>query len=139
VAGLGPTATKATPALVALGQTAKRATKTFPALEPTTHQLSGLSKPLLPLSMDLAGLSSSFDKTGGVESVMRFIYNYTASINGEDQLGHYIRGALQVSVCSGRVSVLAPGCESNFAATSGAKVATANDQLLNFLMGRSGP
>jgi phospholipid/cholesterol/gamma-HCH transport system substrate-binding protein len=139
VAGLGPTATKATPALVALAQTAKRATKTFPALEPTTHQLSGLSKPLLPLSMDLAGLSSSFDKSGGVESVMRFIYNYTASINGEDQLGHYIRGALQVSVCSGRVSVLAPGCESNFAATSGAKVATANDQLLNFLMGRSGP
>jgi hypothetical protein len=39
------------------------------------------------------------------------------------------------------VSKAAPGCESNFARTSGAKVATAasaQDQLLNFLMGKDG-
>ncbi|MEA2496545.1 MAG: hypothetical protein QOJ29_4456 [Thermoleophilaceae bacterium] len=135
---LGPTASAATPALVALGDTAEKATTTFPALEPTTRQLSGLSKPLLPLSMDLAGLSSSFDKTGGVEDVMRFIYYYTSSINGEDELGHYIRGALQVNVCSGRVSKVAPGCESNFARTSGAKVASSSDNgLLDYLLGGS--
>ena len=138
VAGLGPTAKKATPALVALGATAERAAKTFPALEPTTQKLSGLARPLLPLSMNLADLSSSFDKTGGIEDVMRFIYFYTASINGEDELGHYIRGGLQVNVCSGRVSKTAPGCESNFARTSGAQGATASqNQLLDFLMGRT--
>jgi ABC-type transporter Mla subunit MlaD len=136
---LGPTATKATPALVALGKTAERAGRVFPELEPTTQKLTALARPLLPLSMDLAGLSSSFDKTGGVEDVMRFIYFYTASINGQDELGHYIRGALQVNVCSGRVSKLAPGCESNFARTSGAQVASAaDDQLLNFLMSKDG-
>jgi virulence factor Mce-like protein len=137
--GLGKLATKATPALVALGNTAERATKTFPALVPTTQKLDGLSKPLLPLSMDLGDLSTSFDKAGGVEDVMRFIYYYTASINGEDELGHYIRGALQVSVCSGRVSKLAPGCESNFAKTSGAQVAStsSDNQLLDYLLGGS--
>jgi ABC-type transporter Mla subunit MlaD len=136
---LGPTAAKATPALVALGDTAQRAGSVFPQLEPTTHKLTGLARPLLPLSMDLADVSSSFDKTGGIEDVMRFIYNYTASVNGEDELGHYIRGALQVSVCSGRVSKLAPGCESNFARTSGAKLASADNQLLNYLMGKDTP
>jgi phospholipid/cholesterol/gamma-HCH transport system substrate-binding protein len=137
---LGPTARKATPALVALGKTAKRATTVFPELEPTTHKLTGLARPLLPLSMDLAGLSSSFDKSGGVENLMRFIYFYTSSINGEDELGHYIRSSLQVTVCSGRVSKVAPGCESNFAGTSGAQVANAADnQLLNFLMSKDKP
>ena len=139
VEGLGPTAKKATPALVALGDTAERATSVIPALEPNTKKLTGLARPLLPLSMDLADVSSSFDKTGGIENVMRFIYNYTASTNGEDELGHYIRAALQVNVCSGRVSKLAPGCESNFAKTSGADVASAADnQLLQFLMGKDG-
>jgi ABC-type transporter Mla subunit MlaD len=135
---LGPAAAKATPALVALGDTAARGTKTFPALEPTTHALTGLARPLLPLSMDLGGLSASFDKTGGIEDVMRFIYNYTASINGEDELGHYIRAALQVNVCSARVSKPAPGCESNFARTSGARAAGAGNQLLDFLLGKAG-
>jgi ABC-type transporter Mla subunit MlaD len=136
VQALGPTARKATPALVALGDTAESAGSVFPELEPTTHKLTGLARPLLPLSMDLADVSSSFDKTGGVEDVMRFIYNYTSSINGEDELGHYIRGALQVNVCSGRVSKVAPGCESNFAKFSGAHVASADNQLLDFLMGK---
>jgi ABC-type transporter Mla subunit MlaD len=137
VEGLGPTAKKATPALVALGDTAERATTVFPELEPTTTKLTGLARPLLPLSMDLADVSSSFDKTGGVENLMRFIYYYTASTNGEDELGHYIRASLNVNVCSGRVSKVAPGCESNFARTSGAQVATAADnQLLEFLMGK---
>jgi hypothetical protein len=87
--------------------------------------------------MDLAGLSSSFDKSGGIENTMRFIYNYTNSLNGEDELGHYIRAALQVNVCSGRSSQPSPGCESNFAQTSGARIAGADGQLLSFLMGKA--
>jgi ABC-type transporter Mla subunit MlaD len=135
---LGPTAAKATPALVALGGTAERATTVFPQLEPTTHKLTGLTRPLLPLSKDLAGLSSSFDNSGGIEDVMRFIYYYTGALNGEDEISHYVRASLQVNVCSGRVSKVAPGCESNFARTSGAHVSSAQDQLLGFLMGKDG-
>jgi ABC-type transporter Mla subunit MlaD len=138
VAGLGPTATTATPALVALGKTADRGRSAFRDLGPTTRSLSGLARPLLPLSKDLAAVSSSFDKTGGIESVMRFIYYYTGSINGEDELGHYIRGALQVNVCSGRVSIVSPGCASTFP-TSAVASSAASDQLLDFLLGSSKP
>ena len=136
VQGIGPTAAKATPALVALGDTAESAGSVFPKLESPTRKLTGLARPLLPLSTDLAHLSSSFDETGGIENVMRFIYYYTAALNGEDEVSHYIRASLNVNVCSGRVSKVAPGCESSFARTSGAKVSSAQDQLLGFLMGK---
>jgi ABC-type transporter Mla subunit MlaD len=136
VQGLGPTAAKATPALIALGKPAASATEALPKLEPATHKLIGLTRPLLPLSTDLADLSSSFDETGGIENVMRFIYYYTAALNGEDEVSHYIRASLNVNVCSGRVSKVAPGCESNFARTSGATVSSAQDQLLGFLLGK---
>jgi phospholipid/cholesterol/gamma-HCH transport system substrate-binding protein len=140
VKGFGPTLKEATPALVALGKPATHAAKTFPALEPTTHKLIGLSTPLLPLSKDLASLSSSFDSTGGIENVMRFIYFYTASVNGEDALGHYIRGALQVSICSGRTSVASPGCESNFLRYStGTQASSAQNDLLDYLLGKGKP
>ena len=132
----GPAATAATPALVSLGHAADLARKAFPALEPTTKKLSGLSQPLLPLSADLGRLSSSFDRTGGIEDVMRFIYNYTNSINGEDQLGHYIRGALQVNVCSGRVSKAAPGCESTFVKSAVASASQSQNELLDYLLGK---
>jgi phospholipid/cholesterol/gamma-HCH transport system substrate-binding protein len=135
VQGLGPTAAKATPALAALGDTAERATDVLPELEPPTKKLTGLARPLLPLATDLTDLSTSFDRTGGIEDVMRFIYYYTAALNGEDETGHYLRSSLNVNVCSGRVSKLAPGCDSNFARTSGAKLASADNQLLDFLMG----
>jgi ABC-type transporter Mla subunit MlaD len=140
VQGLGPIANKATPALTALGGTAQRATHVFPQLEPPTDKLAGLAQPLLPLSKDLADVSSSFDKTGGIEDVMRFIYYYTGALNGEDEMSHYVRASLNVNVCSGRVSIVAPGCESNFSRTSGAATAaSAQDQLLGFLMGKDGP
>lgn len=138
VAALGPTAKAATPALVALGEAADRGRKAFPDLVPTTKSLGGLARPLLPLSKDLADLSSSFDETGGIESVMRFIYYYTGTINGEDELGHYIRGGLQVNVCSGRVSIISPGCASTFPKTAlPASASGTDDQLLDYLLGGS--
>jgi phospholipid/cholesterol/gamma-HCH transport system substrate-binding protein len=135
VARLGPTAKLATPALAGLGKAADKGLEAFPHLEPTAHSLGGLAKPLLPLSMDLAGVSTSFDKTGGIEDVMRFIYNYTASINGEDELGHYIRGGLQVNVCSGRVSIVSPGCSSRFPQTA-TSASAASNRLLDYLLGK---
>ena len=132
----GPTLQRATPALVALGKTAAHARRTFPALEPTTHRLGDLSQPLVPLSSDLAALSTSFDNTGGIEDVMRFIYFYTAALNGEDAMGHYIRSALQVNICSGRTSIPSAGCESNFSRYTGASAASATSNLLDYLLGK---
>lgn len=135
VARLGPTAKAATPALVGLGKAADQGRKAFVDLGSTVHGLDELSRPLLPLSKNLAALSSSFDATGGIENVMRFIYYYTGAINGEDELGHYIRGGLQVNVCSGRVSIVSPGCASTFPKAP-APASAASDQLLDFLLGK---
>jgi hypothetical protein len=66
---------------------------------------------------------------------MRFIYYYTGTINGEDALGHYIRGGLQVNVCSGRVSIVSPGCASTFPRPA-APASAASNQLLDFLLGK---
>jgi phospholipid/cholesterol/gamma-HCH transport system substrate-binding protein len=135
---LRPTLKLATPAIESLGDAAERGIDTFPALDPPLRSLDSLARPLKPLAKSLADLSSSFDRTGGIEEVMRFIYNYTASVNGEDELGHYIRGGLQVSVCSGRVSAPAPGCSSNFPspASTAAASESASGRLLDFLFGR---
>lgn len=114
VRGLGSASRAATPALVSLGRVAQRGRRTFPRIQSLAGQLGALGVPLRPLARNLALLSSSFDRTGGIEEVMRFIYFYTGAVNGEDALGHYIRSSLQVSNCSARMSAPAAGCESTF-------------------------
>ena len=112
---LGPLSASATPALESLGQLARRGRKTFPRIESLADQLRSVSEPLAPLAGNLAALSGSFDNAQGIEALMRFIYFYTGSVNGQDSLGHYLRAGLQLGSCSQRVKELSPGCESNFA------------------------
>lgn len=88
---LGPLATSSVPALKSLGNVARRGETVFPKAHAVAAQLLALGRPLLPLSTDLAAVAQSFDNAGGIEDVMRFIYYYTGSVNGEDSLGHYIR------------------------------------------------
>jgi phospholipid/cholesterol/gamma-HCH transport system substrate-binding protein len=99
---LGPLATTSIPALKSLGTVAQKGETVFPRAYPLAGQLLSLSKPLEPLSKDIAATAQSFDNAGGIENVMRFIYYYTGSVNGENALGHYIRshvtlGAIQRS------------------------------------------
>jgi ABC-type transporter Mla subunit MlaD len=110
----GPFTAAATPALRTLGDVAQRGRSSFPKLQSTVEQLGALARPLRPLASNLAQLSTSFDKSGGVEDLMRFISFYTGTVNGEDALGHYIRSGLEVSACSSRDADPAPGCESTF-------------------------
>jgi phospholipid/cholesterol/gamma-HCH transport system substrate-binding protein len=142
--GLGPLATSAIPAFQTLGSVAARGERVIPRLNPVVRELLALSTPLEPLASDLAAVSSSFDRAGGIEDVMRFIYYYTGAINGEDALGHYIRSSFEVGSCSARSSRPVGGCGSTFATTTIAAAASAGrpsgpDQagartLLNYLL-----
>jgi hypothetical protein len=90
------------PAFTTLGSVAQRGEAVFPRVQPLAEQLLALGKPLQPLATDIAATAQSFDNAGGIENVMRFIYYYTGSVNGENALGHYIRshialGAIQRS------------------------------------------
>ena len=90
----------------------------FPQIHGVVSQLSKLGKPLLPVAADIAAIASSFDNAGGIEDVMRFIYYYTGTVNGEDAVSHYIRASFEVGGCSARSSSQGPGCGSTFATTT---------------------
>jgi phospholipid/cholesterol/gamma-HCH transport system substrate-binding protein len=132
----GPFVDAATPALVSLGSTAARGRRTFPRIGPLTGDVAAFSSRLRPLAADLAALASSFDDEGGIEALMRFIYFYTGTVNGEDELGHYMRSGLGVSACSARISERAFGCESTFDTSGEATAATAGlEPLVDYLLG----
>lgn len=96
VRGTGPFFEAATPALTSLGGFADRARELFPAMRPLIGDLNELGRPLQPTARDLAKLFSSFDETGGIEELMQLIYFYTGTVNGVDELGHYVRSGLVI-------------------------------------------
>jgi phospholipid/cholesterol/gamma-HCH transport system substrate-binding protein len=124
--GLGPLAKTSIPALRTLGNVAQRGESVFPKIHDVVLELSKLGKPLLPVARDLANVSSSFDAAGGIEDVMRFIYYYTGTVNGEDAVSHYIRSSFEVGGCSARAGSPGGGCGSTFATTTLASAARAS-------------
>jgi ABC-type transporter Mla subunit MlaD len=153
---LGPFSLSAVPALKTLGNVADRGRQTFPRIGGLVDSLSNLSKPLVPLAGDLGDVSSNFDDAAGFESLMRFIYNYTGAVNGEDAQGHFIRSTVDVTNCVQRAAT--PSCASTFekagsdddasAAKASATKATATkasvadtkaaSTLLDYLLGQDG-
>jgi ABC-type transporter Mla subunit MlaD len=126
---LGPFSAAATPALASLGDFAARGRQVLPRIQPLVRDVGELARPARPAVHDLAALLSSFDESGGIEELMRFIFFYTSAINGEDRLGHYARGGLNVSACSARVGEPPGGCFATFD-TAGAGSAAVLDYLL---------
>ena len=118
VSRLGPLADTSIPTFKTLGGVAQRGESVFPEAHSVAEQLLGLGKPLLPLATKLAATAKSFDNAGGIEDVMRFIYYYTGSINGEDAFGHYLRALIEIGGCTPRTSAAVAGCGATFAATT---------------------
>jgi ABC-type transporter Mla subunit MlaD len=139
---LGPFTQQAKPALKTLGNVADQGRATFPKLNAIVSQLQKLGVPLSPLASNLGDLSTSFDDTGGIESLMRFIYFYTGITNGEDASGHYTRAALGFGACATRTATFDPngGCSAQFydskTATASAARAKASSSLLGYLLGK---
>jgi ABC-type transporter Mla subunit MlaD len=121
---LGPFSLSATPAVQTLGDVADRGRQTFPKIGGLVDSLSNLSVPLQPVASNLGNVSSSFDSAAGFESLMRFIYNYTGSVNGEDAEGHFIRSTVDVTNCVQRATTTA-SCPSTFEKASGSDDASA--------------
>ncbi|WCB94064.1 hypothetical protein DSM104299_02792 [Baekduia alba] len=137
---LGPLSTQATGALKTLGKVADQGRTTFPRAERVVQQFADLGIPIEPLAQNLGALSTSFDKTGGIESLMRFIYFYTGAVNGEDASGHYTRAGLSFGDCVTRTPDFDPAsiCASKFIdeATTEASAARAktSSTLLGYLL-----
>jgi ABC-type transporter Mla subunit MlaD len=142
---LGPLAQKALPTFKSLGKVADEGRTIFPKLKPHAEQINALATALQPLAQNLGELSSSFDRSGGIESLMKFIYFYTGAVNGEDASGHYTRASVIVNTCVDRFYTRdsePPPCDANFqpplndeSDDASAARAKASSTLLGYLLG----
>ena len=68
--------------------------------QPLIKDLTKLGKQLGPTSVDLDDLLKSLDQTGGPERLNELLYYSALSVNGFDDIGHYLRAGLVTNLCS---------------------------------------
>ncbi|HEY6691845.1 MAG TPA: MlaD family protein [Solirubrobacteraceae bacterium] len=115
---LGPFAEAGIPALTSLGEAADRGTPAVRAALPVTKDLRNLAAVAKPVGANLRKLLESFQKTGGIERVMDYVFYQVAAINGFDSFGHYLRAGLIVNQCSNYAIQAVFGCSANFSQAS---------------------
>jgi phospholipid/cholesterol/gamma-HCH transport system substrate-binding protein len=132
----GPFVSAATPAVQTLGDFGQEGRRIFPAIRPLVRDMRDLGRPLRPAMRDLGAGFGSFDDTGGIEELMRFIFFYANSVNGVDRHGHYVRSVLGLSNCSARSGQPSGGCESTFDPANDPAVASASGAapLMDYLL-----
>jgi ABC-type transporter Mla subunit MlaD len=126
ITSLGPFSRAATTSVVSLGKATVRGRPALIKSLPLVTQLARFAKNALPVGNNLAALTASFDKSGGIERLMDYIFFQVTAINGFDGVSHYLRAGLQANLCSAYATVPAGGCNSNF--TSGASSAGASQK-----------
>jgi ABC-type transporter Mla subunit MlaD len=138
---LGPFSNASRPALKTLGEAAAIGGPALTRSRPTIQELGRFAKAARPVASNAAGLLDSFQKTGGVERLMDYIFYQVAAINGFDQFGHYLRAALIVNLCTTYATTPAPGCSANFqqaAAAASRLSASQRSQLITNLAALAG-
>jgi phospholipid/cholesterol/gamma-HCH transport system substrate-binding protein len=100
------------PALQTLGDAAQSAGPKLAASDGLLTDLVATANSSVPVGNNFSALFDTFEKTGGFQNLMNFIYNTTGSLNGFDQIGHYQRSNLQLSSCVEIVALPAGGCEA---------------------------
>ena len=114
---LGPFSADSTTALTSLGDALETGRPALLRTRPLIRDLGSFATQARPLSRDLDELLTSFDETGGIEHAMNFIFFSMTAINGFDEVGHYLRAALNANLCSTYAATPTPGCSANFTAT----------------------
>lgn len=128
---LGPFSRAATTALESLGDTADVAGPALDRSRPVLRDLADLGRELRPLSRDLDDLTASLDETGAIERLMDFIFFQVTSINGFDELGHYLRASLLVNPCSTYATEPVEGCAATFRPIRSIRSARASSQRVD--------
>lgn len=101
-------------ALGKLGEAGLTAGPDLAASEPVIDQVKQLGQTgRAPLTSG-AALLSSFQRHHGMENLMDLIYNTTASVNGFDSFGHYLRGMALATNCVDYTVQRFTGCNANF-------------------------
>ncbi|MGH2858453.1 MAG: MlaD family protein [Solirubrobacteraceae bacterium] len=122
-ANLTPFAAAARTSLIDLGQAAHESQPALVSTMPLAQRLKALGAAGKPSAANLQKLLMSIKSTGGIEQLLKFLFNGAIAANGFDSLGHYLRDEPLVSSCTNYATSPVPGCSANF--SSGASAATA--------------
>jgi ABC-type transporter Mla subunit MlaD len=117
-ANLTPFAKAARSSLIDLGAAAQQSQPALVATEPLAHRLNQLGTAGQPAAANLQKLLASLNTTGGIQQLMKLLFNGAAAGNGFNSLGHYVRDEPLVSSCTNYATTPVPGCSANFAGTS---------------------
>ncbi|MFL5860107.1 MAG: MlaD family protein [Solirubrobacteraceae bacterium] len=123
-ANLTPFAAAARTALINLGSAAQQSQSSLLATQPLADRLNALGTAGQPTSANLQKLTASLDTTGGIEQLMRLLFNGAVAGNGFNKLSHYVRDEALTSSCTNYATSPVPGCSSNFT-SGGASAASA--------------
>jgi hypothetical protein len=129
-ANLTPFAAQARSALINLGAAAQTSQPSLVATQPLADRLKALGNAGAPSAANLQKLTASLDTTGGIDELMRLLFNGAVAGNGYDTLGHFVRDEPLVSSCTNFVLAPTPGCSANFAEATTAKTSSKDEQTL---------
>lgn len=124
-ANLTPFAAQARSALINLGAAAQKSQPSLLATQPLANRLKALGDAGAPAAANLQKLTTSLDNTGGIEELMRLLFNGAIAGNGFNSLSHYVRDEALTSSCTNYATTAVPGCASTFAAASAASASAA--------------
>jgi virulence factor Mce-like protein len=122
---LGPFSKAATPAVVSLGKATDVGRPALVQSLPLVTLLAQFAGHAAPVGNLLDELTASFDKSGGIEQLMNFIFFSTTGINGFDGVSHYLRAGLITNLCSSYAINPVAGCNANFRETKSVQSAGA--------------
>ena len=115
ILALGPFSRQSIPSLDSLGDALEVGGPALRRTEPLLEDLTRFGRDANPLTKDLKALVVNFDKTGGIERLMDYIFFQVTAINGYDGFSHYLRAGLLASAACSRYQItVAFGCESTF-------------------------
>lgn len=139
---LGPFSTNSTKAVKSLGNTADIGRPALVSALPIAKQLASLASTARPVVKNLRLLLTDLQAHKGIERFLDLLYNQTLSFNGFDEVGHYLRNNLIVTICSGYSITPTVGCSANFQGASSATASSrasvsATARRLSRLIGRS--
>jgi virulence factor Mce-like protein len=100
--------------LPSLGDALEQGRPDLIAARPLIQDLGRLGKQLAPVSVDLDDLTRSLDETGGLQRLTDLLYYAGLSVNGFDQIGHYLRAGLVTNLCSTYATQIFGACTANF-------------------------
>jgi ABC-type transporter Mla subunit MlaD len=139
---LTPFSAASTVALKSLGATGEEAGPTLRAADPVVRKTRDLAKSGANPTTKLAEFFGSLRETGGWSNLVDLIYNGTATTNGFDEYGHFLRSAVTLADCIEYEIAPKSGCVADFtgtnAGTSSIGVASLVEQLEEAQASRAG-